>query len=171
MKGLLWMRMLIANVAVLVAYAWAYLTGYIPIAYAADSSGICIVITGVGIFALISIDKRAVTVSRMLNRLNDGELVSVNGRKMLAKQAWLADLGRLCQSLGFLGTVLGLLMAFMNLDLTGDPKSILTHLIAGIGTALLTTAAGIIASETIWFHCRALHTATISLIEDADANG
>lgn len=167
MKSHLIYRMVLLNGCGIALLIWAAQRGYVTGAVNSDPSGICLTIIGLLGVGLVLTMARAMKISRLLNGVKSGAPVSISGVKLLAKQAYLADISTLCEKLGMFGTVVGFLIAFAGIDPSADPKAIMTHILIGLSVAFMTTAVGFVAGTWLGINARLLHTATICLIEDA----
>lgn len=160
-------RMALMNACSVALLVWAFQRGYVTDVIKLDPSGICLAIMVLLCAGLFFTTARALKISRMLNALKRGETVNVSGIKILAKQAYIADMSTLCEKLGMFGTVVGFLIAFAGIDPTADPKAIMAHILIGLSVAFMTTAVGFVAGTWLGINARLLHTATVCLIEDA----
>ncbi len=84
------------------------------------------------------------------------DLAEIEGSRQSAALAqrinWLADIGAIAPMLGLLGTVIGMILAFMTLA-QGVVGNLPTLLASGVSQALVTTASGLVIGITaIIFH-------------------
>lgn len=172
LRNLLMFRLIVMNVCAVAALAWAYAAGFLQyINY--DASRISYFIVVVFVVAMASIFHRAMKVTRALNTIKAaGVPVRINAEKFIAKGKHIDWLATACVSLGFFGTIVGIVAIFFsNGGISSDGSvgsitAIIEKMLAGLGTAFITTGAGLVTSTWIEFNALILATATVCMIED-----
>ena len=166
LRNLLLFRLAILNACGAAALVWAWSQGFVQMVFAGDSSGTTYGIVGLFVLGLLSVFRRAVKVSRELDHMKAGTANPVNGVKFIAKGEHIADIAQWCAVLGLTGTVIGFIMALYGLDINGDPKAMIAHLIDGMSVAFFTTLAGGLCGMWLELCNRILLTAAHCMIED-----
>ena len=136
---------LFAIVMLLSAFV-AFQTGIIDEVYKVDVTGLSFLI--VGILAVMSIKCGFDTFK--LTSYDDITEKDINESYSKAELGWFVS--DLCLTLGMIGTVAGFIYmlssSFANIDVSNvsSLQNVLSHMSAGMATALYTTAAGLISS-------------------------
>lgn len=171
LRNLLMFRLVIMNVCAVAALMWAYAAGFLQyINY--DASRISYFIVALMLIALVSIFNRAMKVTRALNAIKAGVPVRINAAKFIAKGNHIDWLSTACVGFGFFGTIVGIIaMLFAGEGITSDGSvesitAIIEKILAGGGTAFITTGVGLATSQWIDFNALILSTATTCMIED-----
>lgn len=170
--NLLIYRLLLCNVFALAVIGWAWQAGYLGY-LKHDTSGISLVILAIFAFGMAVVFQRSFKVSRRLNAVKRGDSAGVNRVKLLQKNSLIDFVERSCVTLGFFGTVVGIItMLFggggVSTDGSADSvKQLLTEMLSGAGIAFITTAVGLVCALWLDFHAQMLRTATVNLAEDA----
>jgi hypothetical protein len=161
-------RLVIVDTCCTAALVFGWNRGLVDMVIAGDQSYICVFTFAVFLLAKAAVYREAVKVSRRLNARKTGEVYSLNADKAMAKVDYLFDFPVTLQTLGLLGTVVGLLMGLHGISgNTDDLEAIIWQLLGGLSTAFYTTAVGIILAEWIKLNIRPINTALVCLVEDS----
>lgn len=169
---LLLYRLIILNLIGFVGVAFAFQRGWAQFVLGNDSTGIVYAMIVLFIVGLVSLFVRANKVTRLLNDIKAGIQVEVNGPKFLEKNAHLDDFPTWIATVGLVGNVLGILIAFGAID-AGDlgnadaTQRSLATLMDGMHVAFSATVVGGILSIWADVNRRILKTASVLMIEDA----
>lgn len=162
-------RLAILNILAFAALTWAWQLGYVKTAFAADTSHISYAIVVLLAVGLLSAWVVAVSIHRDFRHWSalplDGERDYLREIHLVLASAYrdwasrFATIATWLAALGMLGTVVGLVqMAFSlrGMDLTSPDNlaAVLTEAFNGYGTALITTAVGLVAA--VWVEANAL---------------
>lgn len=164
-------RLIVLNGCAIAALAWAWGQGYLSY-IEKDGSRISLAIIALFCVGMASLIIRAVKVTRVLNGNKHGTSYDINAVKFLAKGDHIDTISGLLVSLGFFGTVVGLMsMLFGGGGLTSDGsldsiKAIIDRIISGGGIAFITTAVGLMTSMWLDWNASMLRTATICMLQD-----
>lgn len=167
-------RLIVMNGCALAALAWAWGQGYLSYV-GKDGSGISIAILILFAFGMVSLSIRAMRVTRALNGIKGGRSVSINPAKFVAKGDHIDTISGLLVSMGFLGTIVGLVtMLFGDGGMMSDGsldsvKALIDRIITGGGIAFITTAVGLVTSMWLDLNSSVLRTATICMLQDNEA--
>jgi len=168
MRNLLVYRLVVVNVCCTAALVYGWHLGLVDMVFKGDQSHICIFIFAVFIAAIVSALIEALKVSRRLNQNKAGTLGDFNADKAMAKVDYLFDFPVTLQTLGLLGTVVGLLMGLHNMSANAeDLEGMIWKLLGGLSTAFYTTAVGIVLAEWVKLNIRPINTALVCLVEDS----
>ena len=174
LHNLLIYRLLLWNGLGIVGIVWAWTAGYAQY-LERDTSGISLAILALFGFGTAILFRRAIKVGRALNAIKRGNAPTVNPAKFAQKNTLIDFISSACVTMGFIGTVAGIItMLFGDAGVSTDGsaesvKALLTHILQGAGIAFITTAIGLITSLWLDFQNQMLRTATVSMIEDANA--
>lgn len=167
MKNHLIYRAILVNVAFIAIAVALTVEGYVAWLFANDSSYISYAITALFLVGWGWSAKEIVVASADLN-LSDAhgprKAARADADKDLGKIAWLSDISEYLVQLGFLGTLVGFVIALSGIDqdtvMTADgAQGAVAALMSGMSTAIGTTIIG--ASLALWHGCnmRLLQTA------------
>lgn len=167
LKNLLIYRAAIIDICGIAALTWAWQSGFVDMVLEGDRSYICLLTFAVFLFAKVCVWRETIKVSRGLNRLKSGTYSPMSADKAMAKIDYLFDFPAMLQTLGLLGTVVGLLIGLHDIKgMSGDVEATIWQLLSGLSTAFFTTAVGIILAEWVKVHIRPINTSLVCLIED-----
>jgi hypothetical protein len=168
LKNLLIYRSAVIDICGTAALVWAWQLGFVGMVIEGDQSYICLLTFAVFLFAKACAWRETIKVSRGLNRLKSTRLQALmNSDKAMAKIDYLFDFPAMLQTLGLLGTVVGLLIGLHDIKgMSGDTEATIWQLMGGLSTAFFTTAVGIILAEWVKLQIRPVNTSLVSLIED-----
>lgn len=168
LKNLLIYRSAIIDLCGAAGLVWAWQLGFIDMVLEGDRSYICLLTFAVFLFAKACAWRETFKVSRGLNRLKLTNVhAPMNSDKAMAKIDYLFDFPAMLQTLGLLGTVVGLLIGLHDIKgMSGDTEATIWQLMGGLSTAFFTTAVGIILAEWVKLQIRPVNTSLVSLIED-----
>jgi len=159
LKNLLFYRLVIFNVLGGCVLIMAYGMGIIDTLLSHDALGVVYGIGGLLSLGVIGSLMRGWKVSQMLNTIkaNTKYVNPTDVRKMPHKNEYIRDMAGWSVLLGLLGNVLGLIVA-----LSGGEEALL----AGVGTAFGSTAAGILVALWLEINFTMIRTATGLAIEE-----
>lgn len=166
LRSLLLYRIAIIDICGAAALVWAWQIGLVKMVVDGDASYICVATFAVFLFAKFACWREAFRVSRALNRLKTGEKSPANAEKAHAKLDYLFDFPVTLQTLGLLGTVVGLLIGLHGIE-GKDTEATIWQLMGGLSTAFFTTAVGIILAEWVKLVIRPINTALVCVLEDS----
>ena len=152
LKNLLIYRLLLVNLAGLYGLFFAYQQGWVEAIYNADASYITGVITFLFVLVTASAFIQAGKVGKYINQVKVGipwAYTALDSIKRLHKLAHIDRAAGWMYTLGLIGTVIGFMIAFNDIDMSliGDASGVQTlaaQLISGVGTSLVTTLVGAI---------------------------
>lgn len=161
-------RLVIVNTCCTAALVYGWQLGLVGMVIKGDQSYICVFTFAVFLLALAATWREAIKVSTRLNDNKKYGKLPVSADKAMAKIDYLFDFPVTLQTLGLLGTVVGLLMGLHDISgSTDDLEGIIWQLLGGLSTAFYTTAVGIILAEWIKLNIRPINTALVCLVEDS----
>jgi hypothetical protein len=161
LHNLLIYRFIILNALLACAAFAAVWAGLATPIYATDASHITKAITVVFAIGWCWTAYEIWRISRGLNEAKmHGASASRPGArdKAMAKLEWLPDLAEMMTKLGYLGTLIGVLVALPEVVSAGDMKAMIIQFMFGVRMAIGTTILGIIASMWHEANIRMLYT-------------
>ncbi len=169
LKSLLVYRLILLNAAVLAFFAWAYAKGLVQWLFGLESTGIGFGLVALAVFAVGACFHRAMKVTRAFDAIKAGKWVDVS--KFRAKSFYVGRIAFYLMLVGLEGNILGFLLAFDKVDLSGGPDGILASINAmsvGFKVAFANSFIGTGLAFWVYLNSDMLGTATTLLRIDAD---
>ena len=158
LENLLFYRLIIFNALAFCALAVAYWMGIIDTILAHDALGVVYGIAAILGLGVVGSFIRGFKISRIMNALKSNKHVPPSDvRKIPHKNEYIRDMAGWSVLLGLLGNVLGLILA-----LAGGQDVLL----AGVGTAFGSTAAGILVAIWLEINFSMIRTTTGLALEE-----
>lgn len=180
LQNLLIYRWLLLQLAYAAALAIGWQAGVLQYLYLLDASGVVLAINAVFIFAWFDILRHIGRVTKELNYVKKtGDIRPCKPaamEKAIAKIAYINQYPLICVELGLFGTILGVVIALYSPDWSSvnsaaDLSKVIGPLLMGMGTAFMTTLAGMIAGRMLQNNITTLQTAHATLWADRVLEG
>lgn len=161
-------RQTVFDACALAALVWAWGEGLVWPMFKTDSSGLSYLIVIAALIAKFSMTQSSLKVSRAKNAHRTGMTIRLKPEGFKAKQEHIGDIIQYCVLLGLAGTLIGIRESVAAIDPNADYAAMIVGVVQGVFTAINTSLVGVAAGIWLEIGRRMLHTATVTLLEDAN---